>query len=147
MDTLYTLMPLVLLIFIMYFLLIRPQKKKEKQINAMRSSIKTGDDIITIGGIYGKVTRVKDEILTIQVGADKTKLDITRWAVSKIVDDGAPSARPTRQKPSTAEKETSEPENKAPRRRLEKTPKTVESDEPVEANPLEVDEAKTPLEE
>ncbi len=147
MDTLYTLMPLLLLVFIMYFLLIRPQKKKERQINAMRSSIKVGDDIITIGGIYGKVTRVKDDVLTIQVGADKTKMDITRWAVSKIVDDDAPTSRPTRQRPVAAEKEEQEPENKAPRRRLEKTPKAEVPDEPVEPNPLEVDADETPLEE
>jgi len=74
--------PLVLLIVVMYFLLIRPQKKKEKQVADMRNSIKVGDDIVTIGGIYGKVVKVKDERLTIQVGADKTKFEITRWAVS-----------------------------------------------------------------
>lgn len=148
METLYTLMPLLLLVLIMYFLLIRPQKKKERQVNAMRSSIKVGDDVITIGGIYGKVTRVKDEVLTIQVGADKTKLDVTRWAISKVVGDDAPTSRPARQRPAAAaEKEEQEPQNKAPRRRLEKTPKPVVPDEPVEPNPLEPDPNENPLEE
>ncbi len=83
--------PLVLLIVVMYFLLIRPQKKKEKQVADMRNSIKVGDDIVTIGGIYGKVVKVKDERLTIQVGADKTKFEITRWAVSKIENEAPKS--------------------------------------------------------
>lgn len=86
-QTLMTFMPLVLLIFIMYFLLIRPQKKREKAVNAMRSAIKVGDDIITIGGICGKVVKTKDETLIIQVGADKTKFEIMRWSISKVVGD------------------------------------------------------------
>lgn len=146
MDTLYTLMPLFLLILIMYFLLIRPQKRKEKQINAMRSSIKVGDDVITIGGLYGKVTRVKDESLTIQVGSDKTKLEVTRWAISKIVDEGAPASRPARQKRADEAKED-EPAKKAPRRRLDKaeSPEVPEVAK-NEPNPLETDENNTPLE-
>ncbi len=85
-QALIQLMPLVLLIIIMYFLLIRPQKKREKSINAMRNAIKIGDEIITIGGICGKVVKTKDEKLTIEVGSDKTKFEIMRWAVSKIVN-------------------------------------------------------------
>ena len=57
-DRLYTLMPLVLLIAIMYFLLIRPQKKREKQVNEMRSAVKVGDEVITIGGIHGTVSKL-----------------------------------------------------------------------------------------
>lgn len=86
-----TLAPLILLILIMYFLLIRPQKKREKQVNAMRSAIKVGDDIITIGGICGKVVKTKDDTLIIQVGADKTKFEVMRWSISKVVNE-APSA-------------------------------------------------------
>ncbi len=146
MDTLYTLMPLILLIFIMYFLLIRPQKKKERQVNAMRSSIKVGDSIITIGGIYGTVSRVKDDSLVIQVGADKVKLEVTRWAISKVVEDGgAPASKTSKSKPVTEAKEDIEPEKKAPRRRLEKTSKPVPDDEPFEQNPLEADSEKSPL--
>ena len=78
---------LVALFAIMYFLLIRPQKKQEKQVREMRSALKVGDDIVTIGGICGKIVRVKDNRLTIQVGADKTKFDIEKWAVSRL-DEG-----------------------------------------------------------
>ena len=78
---------IVALFAIMYFLLIRPQKKQEKQIRDMRAALKVGDDIVTIGGICGKIVRVKDNRLTIQVGADKTKFDIEKWAVSRL-DEG-----------------------------------------------------------
>ena len=143
MNTVYQLLPLVLLVFIMYVLLIRPQKRKEKAINAMRSSIKVGDDVITIGGIYGKVTRVRDESLTIQVGADRTKIEVTRWAISKLVEEGESAPKAARSKPS-AEKDDS-PAKRAPRRRLEKTQKTDMPDDPVEANPLETSSDDTPL--
>lgn len=93
-----TLIPLILLIFIMYFLLIRPQKKREKQVTAMRNAIKVGDDIVTIGGICGKVVKTKDETLIIQVGADKTKFEVMRWSISKVVND-----------PSTATKKSTKP--------------------------------------
>lgn len=80
----YQIVLMIFLFAVMYFFLIRPQKKKEKEVNNMRNSIQAGDDIVTIGGIYGKVVRVKEDRLTIQVGADKTKFEITRWAVSKV---------------------------------------------------------------
>ena len=81
-------LPLILLLLIMYFLLIRPQKKREKEVNAMRSGVQVGDEIITIGGICGKIVKTKDESLVIQVGADKVKFEIMRWAVSKVVEEG-----------------------------------------------------------
>jgi len=76
----------VVILGVFYLLLIRPQKKKEKQIQEMRNSIKEGDEILTIGGIYGKVLNVKDETLTIEVGADKTKLKIAKWAIGKKIE-------------------------------------------------------------
>ncbi len=86
-------LPLILLLLIMYFLLIRPQKKREKQINAMRSSIQVGDEIITIGGICGKVVKTKEETLVIQVGADKTKFEVMRWSISKVVNEKEEAAK------------------------------------------------------
>ena len=86
-------LPLILLLLIMYFLLIRPQKKREKQVNAMRSSIQVGDEIITIGGICGKVVKTKEETLVIQVGADKTKFEVMRWAISKVVNEKEEAAK------------------------------------------------------
>ena len=76
---------LVAFIAIMYFLLIRPQKKKEKTIQNMRNSLQVGDEIITIGGICGKIVKTKDESIVIQVGADKVKFEMMRWSVSSVV--------------------------------------------------------------
>ena len=75
---------IVALFAIMYFMLIRPQKKKDDEVRKMRESLKVGDDILTIGGIYGKVVRVKDDRLTIQVGADRTRIDVAKWAINNI---------------------------------------------------------------
>ena len=83
-----SLVVMVVFIAAMYFLLIRPQKKKDKQIQAMRNNLQVGDEIITIGGIRGKIVKTKDESLVIQVGADKVKFEIMRWAVSKVVEEG-----------------------------------------------------------
>lgn len=80
------LVPLVLLLIIMYFLLIRPQKKKEKSINEMRNSVQVGDEIVTIGGICGKVVKTKEDSIVIQVGADKVKFEMMRWSISTVVN-------------------------------------------------------------
>jgi preprotein translocase subunit YajC len=130
----------------MYFLLIRPQKKKERQINAMRSSIKVGDSIITIGGLCGIVTRVKDDTLIIQVGADKTRLEVTRWAISKLVDQGGSSpSRASKNRATEEVKDEQEPVKKAPRKRLDKTENPAVVDEPIEANPLEENSKESSL--
>jgi preprotein translocase subunit YajC len=83
---------LIFFIVIMYLLLIRPQKKKEKEIQAMRDALMVGDEIITIGGIRGKIIRTREETVIIQVGADKIKFELMRWGVSKVVES---SVRPT----------------------------------------------------
>lgn len=75
---------LVALFAIMYFMLIRPQQKKDKEVKQMRDSLKVGDQILTIGGIYGKIVRIKEDRVTIQVGADRTKLEIAKWAVNNV---------------------------------------------------------------
>lgn len=75
---------LVLLFAVMYFLMIRPQKKKDKQIQEMRKSLQVGDEIVTIGGICGKIVKTKEDSFIIQVGADKVKFEMMRWAVSSV---------------------------------------------------------------
>ena len=117
-------LPLILLLLIMYFLLIRPQKKREKQINAMRSSIQVGDEIITIGGICGKVVKTKEETLVIQVGADKTKFEVMRWSISKVVNEKEEAAKET--------KTEEAPKKSMPKRLGKKAEET-----PVEETPAE----------
>lgn len=69
---------------IFYLFAIRPQKKKEKEINEMRGALRIGDEIITIGGICGKIIKVKEDIVTIEVGTARTKLDLTKWAIGSV---------------------------------------------------------------
>ena len=65
----------------LYFFMIRPQKKQEKQVNDMRNSLQVGDEITTIGGIIGKIVSIKDETVTIETGRDGSKIRILRSAV------------------------------------------------------------------
>ena len=72
---------MVALFAIMYFLMIRPQKKKQKEEQEMRDSIQIGDEITTIGGIMGRVVTVKEDSIVIESGADRTKMKFARWAI------------------------------------------------------------------
>lgn len=81
-----TFVPFVLIIAVFYFMLIRPQKKREKQTQAMIDAIKVGDDILTIGGIYGTVVRIKDDMLFIEsTKQNKTMIQIAKWAVKDVL--------------------------------------------------------------
>ncbi len=66
---------------LMYFMMIRPQKKRQKEEQAMRESVEVGDEITTIGGICGKVVTTKEDSLIIETGADRNRMMIKRWAV------------------------------------------------------------------
>lgn len=68
---------------VMYFLMIRPQKKKQKEEQSMRDNLQIGDEVTTIGGIIGKIVTVKDDSLIIETGADRNRMKITRWAISQ----------------------------------------------------------------
>ena len=73
--------PIVILIVLFYFLLIRPQRKRDKAERDMRNSIEVGDEISTIGGFIGRVVSIKDDVLVIETSNDRTKLKIYRWAI------------------------------------------------------------------
>ena len=135
MNTAMQLLPLILLIFIMYFLLIRPQKKREKATNQMRNTLQVGDEIITIGGVCGKIVKVKDETLIIQVGAEKIKFEIMRWAVSKVVNSD-PNASTKKERTSATENTTAEtPKKVIPKKMFKKSAASVE--ETVIETPVE----------
>ena len=78
------LLPMILIFVIFYFMLIRPQRKKDKEAKKMLENLKVGDRICTIGGIYGTIIRIKDQVLTIEVGEAKTQMMIARWAVRNV---------------------------------------------------------------
>ena len=83
-------LPILLVFVVFYFFLIRPEKKKNKQVADMRDSLRVGDEIVTIGGIVGKVTNIKDDQLTIETSADRQKLRLMRWAVGSKVEKDVP---------------------------------------------------------
>lgn len=78
------LLPMIIFFIALYFFIIYPQKKREKKFKEMLAKLKVGDDIITIGGIIGKVFNIKDDVVTIEVGQDKTKLKIEKTAIKNI---------------------------------------------------------------
>ena len=86
-------LPLIIMIAAMYFLIIRPQKKKEKAEKAMRDNMQVGDEVLTIGGIYGRVISLKEDAIVIESKSDHSKLTIARWAIGQnlTVHDDVPS--------------------------------------------------------
>ncbi len=95
----------ILIFGAMYFILIRPQRKKQKEEEAMRSSIEIGDDVTTIGGVVGKVIAIRedDDTFVLETGSDKTRIRFKKWAVSSI---------DTTDKQKKEEKETKEEDTK-----------------------------------
>ncbi len=76
---------LIVLMFVaLYFFMIRPQKKQEKETNEMRNNLAVGDEITTIGGIIGKVISIKEETVMIETGHDRTKIRILKNAVRSV---------------------------------------------------------------
>jgi len=98
-----------------YFLTIRPQNKRDKEARKMRESLKPGDEIVTIGGIYGKVVRVADDRVIIMVGSEKTKLEMAKSAISQVLTASSGAA------PSSSKTKAEEPEKEVSR----PTPKTI----------------------
>ncbi|MBQ6884829.1 MAG: preprotein translocase subunit YajC [Clostridia bacterium] len=90
---LMTALPLIIMVAAMYFLIIRPQKKKEKAEKQMRDNLQVGDEIITIGGIYGRVISLKEDAIVIESKSDHSKMTIARWAMQQnlTVHDDTPS--------------------------------------------------------
>ena len=81
-DMMNTILMLVIMVGIFYFMLIRPENKRKKEAEQMRSSLKTGDKITTIGGIMGTVVSIKDDKFVIETGADQVRIEFAKWALS-----------------------------------------------------------------
>lgn len=96
----------VVIIVAFYFLLIRPENKRKKQVTEMRNELAVGDEITTIGGIVGVICNIKDDVITIETGADRVRISLMRWAISSRgpVDAPAPAAK---QEESSSEKKPS----------------------------------------
>ena len=77
-----TIIMLVVMVAIFYFMLIRPENKRKKEAENMRSSLKVGDKITTIGGIMGKVVHVDGDKFVMETGADQVRIELAKWALS-----------------------------------------------------------------
>lgn len=100
------LIPIILMLAIMWFLLIRPQQKKQKEHRQLVGSLKKGDMIITTGGLYGRITGLTDTTVTVEI-ADKVRVKVSRGNVAGLAQ---PAAKPG--PPPAPAKEKSEPDNK-----------------------------------
>ena len=80
-----TILMLVIMVAIFYFMMIRPENKRKKEAEAMRSAMKVGDEVVTIGGICGKVVQVKDDKFVIETSADQVRIEFQKWALSSNV--------------------------------------------------------------
>ncbi len=76
---------LVIIVVVFYFFLIRPENKRKKQLTQMRDNLTIGDEIVTIGGIMGKVVQVTEDTITFETGEDRVRLQVTKWAISTNV--------------------------------------------------------------
>jgi preprotein translocase subunit YajC len=85
-NPLTSLLPLVLIIVVFYFFMIRPQVKRQKELKTYRNSLQKGDKVITTGGIYGKITDVKDQTVTVEI-ADNIRIKVDKSAVLKDPSD------------------------------------------------------------
>ena len=117
---------LIALMFVgMYFFTIRPQNKREKDLKNLRDQLQVGDEIMTIGGFYGTVVRIKDDRVTIASGAEKTKLEITKSAINTVLNREVPSAG----KKAVAKEEESD---KVTPKKIKKLSKREDSDDYAE---------------
>lgn len=83
-----SLIMMVVLFGVMYFFMIRPQKKKDKEVKDMRNSLTIGDEVITIGGIHGKIVKVNDDVVTLEMPHAKQRITFSKWAIGTVNKKG-----------------------------------------------------------
>ena len=84
-SMLATFIPLILMIVVFYFLLIRPQKTRDKEVQKMRENIEIADEIVTIGGIIGRIVSIKDDTIVIETAGDRSKIRLARWSIQQNI--------------------------------------------------------------
>ena len=90
-------LPFILMLLVFWLIIIRPQKKKEKELKNMLAALKVGDEVATIGGIHGKIFRIKDELFILETGAgtNKSYVTVDRSAVSRFIRQAEENKTPT----------------------------------------------------
>lgn len=81
-ETIASFAPFLVLIVVFYLFLIRPENKKKKQLSQMRNELAVGDDVVTIGGMTGKIVGIRDDLVTFETGEDRVRIQVERWAIS-----------------------------------------------------------------
>lgn len=119
----------------MYFLTIRPQKKKQKEEQNMRDSIQIGDEITTIGGVMGRIVTVKDDSIVIETGADRTRIKFQRWAIqtNNTANDRMAAERKAAEEAKKAKSEKDAINEKVNGRKSKKTIEVKNDDVPAES--------------
>ncbi len=112
----YTILMLIVMVAIMYFLMIRPENKRKKKAQEMRDSLKKGDTITSIGGIVGRIVSVGKDTIVIETSDDRVRMELTKWAVSSVgVQSGEQpeekKEKKEEKKPAKKEEETQEPDS------------------------------------
>ncbi len=99
---------LVVFFAIFYFMLIRPQRKKEKKLRDMLAALKIGDEVASIGGIRGKITKIKDDVFVLETGVGTTKsfMAIERSAIARLIKEGASKEADVESIPNDTEEQT-----------------------------------------
>lgn len=133
----YSIVMLVVMLAIFYFLLIRPENKRKKQAEEMRSSLKKGDWITTIGGVYGRVVTITDRTVVIETSEDRVRMEFVKSAVGSVGtldEQAAAAAAPRRSKKAAAEPVAEEVKEETPA--VEEAP-AAEETAPAEENKTE----------
>ena len=105
---------IVAMFALMYFLMIRPEKKRKQQAENMRNALKKGDSIVTIGGIMGKVVSVTDESFVIETSEDRVRVEFAKWALNTNVTQQEAQAAATAAKKGKKAEKVEEPAVEAP---------------------------------
>ncbi len=106
----YTILMLIVMVAIMYFLMIRPENKRKKKAQEMRDSLKKGDIITSIGGIIGKIVSVSKDTIVIETSDDRVRIEMAKWAVSSVgvQSNEQPEEKKEEKKPAKKEEEKKE---------------------------------------
>ena len=117
----FSLVLMILLIALIYFMMIRPQRKKDKADREMRDPLRVGDEVITIGGIIGKVEKINEKTVVISTTAAKNKIEFLKTAIASVSAKGEASQKAAAKE----EAKEVEEEKKAPSRGKKATPKKL----------------------
>ena len=83
-STAYTLVMIIVLVAVFYLFMIRPENKRKKRQDEMRSNLRKGDQITTIGGVVGRIVKVDDDTIVIETSEDRVRMEFAKWAVSTV---------------------------------------------------------------